>query len=151
MSGSVLRGPLVGLAAALVGVAAWAALVSVTEAPLAYFAIVVGLLVGASTRLLGGPSSDASLFSAVVWSIVGSCAGLLAGAVLVQMSRLGVGAAEAIAGPRWNDIVTSVAANPLERASFVLAGCGSRRRWPSSAARRSGSAAGPTSAPCRGR
>jgi hypothetical protein len=29
------------------------------------------------------------------------------------MSRLGVGAAEAIAGPRWNELVTSVATNPL--------------------------------------
>jgi hypothetical protein len=110
---SVLRGPLVGLTAALVSVAAWGALVSFTDSSLAYLAIVVGLLVGASTRLLGGPSSDVNLFFAVVWSIVGSCAGLLAGAVLVQMSRLGVGAAEAIAGPRWNDIVTSVASNPL--------------------------------------
>ena len=116
----MLRGPLVGLAAALVGVAVWGALVSFTDSSLAYFAIVVGLLVGASTRLLGGPSSDVNLFFAVVWSIVGSCAGLLAGAVLVQMSRLGVGAAEAIAGPRWNDIVTSVASNPLNGV-FVLA------------------------------
>jgi hypothetical protein len=109
------------LTAALVSVAAWGALVSLTDSSLAYLAIVVGLLVGASTRLLGGPSSDGNLFFAVVWSIVGSCAGLLAGAVLVQMSRLGVGAAEAIAGPRWNDIVTSVASNPLNGV-FVLAG-----------------------------
>jgi hypothetical protein len=64
-------------------------------------------------RLVGGSSGDANLFFAVLWSIVGACTGLLVGAVLVEMSRLGVGAAEAIAGPRWNELVTSVATNPL--------------------------------------
>jgi hypothetical protein len=107
------------LAAALVSVAAWGALVSVTGSSLAYLAVVVGLVVGATTRLLGRDSSDVNVFFAVVWSMVGACAGLLVGAVLLQMSRLGVGAAEAIAGPRWNDILTSVASTPLNGV-FVL-------------------------------
>src|SRR3954447_20270533 len=120
-STGVLRGPLAGLVAALLGVAVWGALVSVTDSAMAFFAVVIGLLVGASTRLVGGPSSDANVFCVVVWSIVGACAGLLVSAVLLEMSRLGVGAAEAIAGPRWNDIVTSVASNPLNGVFVVAA------------------------------
>ena len=108
-----LRGPVAGLGAAVVGVAVWAPLVSATGSTLALFAVVVGLLVGVAVRLVGGPSSDVNLFFAVVWSIVGACAGLLVGAVLLEMSRLGVGAAEAIAGPRWSELVTSAATNPL--------------------------------------
>jgi hypothetical protein len=103
----------VGLLAAVVAGAGWIALAGLTGLALGVMAVVLGAAVGAATHRFGRRGGDENVFFATLWAILGSTAGFFVVAVQANMDALGVGAGDAIAGSRWDDIVSSVVTAPL--------------------------------------
>lgn len=112
-------GPVLGAFGAVVSGASWIAAVHVTGSSMNFLVVTVGLLVGLGVRLGGGPLEINTFFTAL-WSLLGATVGLVASGVQVEMARLGVGPGAAIAGSRWNDIVTHALTSPLN-VGFVAA------------------------------
>jgi hypothetical protein len=92
--------------------ASWIAAAHQTGSSMAFLAVMVGLFVGIGVRF-GGGATEINTFFAALWSLLGSTVGLVVSGVQVEMSRLGVGPGAAIAGSRWNDIVTHALTTPL--------------------------------------
>ncbi|HTY72188.1 MAG TPA: hypothetical protein VMI11_07145 [Actinomycetes bacterium] len=113
--------PVAAAGAAVLGTACWLLLARLTGGELAALSVVVGGFVGASIRVVGGRADERNVYCAVLFSLLASVTGFTATAVQSRMSELDVGWRQAIAGSRWNDLVTGIGTSPLHWGLAALA------------------------------